>query len=530
MEHKVLRKTNQEGSQSLTDSDLARWLSTRHSECIHVAYANAKHLFKVFEIHSQTTELTSADLGKESIKVLKKLAKAKILKGIELPYNELRDTQNSDPEWLLVSVNCSDINELIKKRERLFLEGRGNPISTKTAATVWHEAGGRCMYSGCGCDLGSTPLTTKAARIAYLAHIVASNPDGPRGNESSHALSDDPENIMLMCDAHHRLIDRIDVEGHPTRHLRQMREAHTDRVRILLDSLQCPSAQIITLLADLAQTPTNVSRNELIDSILSRGLGPLPEIKNMVRRTQRDDRDRNEFWKNLLIEHDTDIRELINLTSNKPSQSSLTTADTLAVFPLHLVPMLILFGRIIGEARNVEIFQYNRDLRTWRWTSSSSSADNPFTLNTEHCNLSESKHTILSFELTANLDIDALPDQLKQAVIKKTANWIRVQSNCPDPNCIESSERLSDFTKLARQAINTVQDSWQSKHVHLFGICPASALFKVGQMLQAGHHSVFTVYDRPKGSMPFVPALQITGDKVRSVGSDLDSQHEINLR
>ena len=86
----------------------------------------------------------------------------------------------SQSDWTLLEAKVKDITALKKARDELF-----------------------------GQDLGSTPLTTKNARIAYLAHIVASDPDGPRGNESSHALSDSPENIMLMCDGHHRLIDRI---------------------------------------------------------------------------------------------------------------------------------------------------------------------------------------------------------------------------------------------------------------------------------------------------------------------------------
>ena len=49
---------------------------------------------------------------------------------------------------------------------------------------------------------------------AYIAHIIASNPDGPRGDEiRSHQLSDKIENMMIMCDKHHRLIDREDVLG-----------------------------------------------------------------------------------------------------------------------------------------------------------------------------------------------------------------------------------------------------------------------------------------------------------------------------
>ena len=94
------------------------------------------------------------------------------------------------------------------------------------------------MYRGCCEDLGITPLTTQSGRTGYLAHIIASDPDGPRGDSAtSHALSDEPENIMLMCDAHHRLIDRLDADSHPPERLQEMRRERSRMVRIALDGV-----------------------------------------------------------------------------------------------------------------------------------------------------------------------------------------------------------------------------------------------------------------------------------------------------
>lgn len=352
----------------------------------------------------------------------------------------------------------------------------------------------------------------------------------PRGNENSHALSDVPENIMLMCDGHHRLIDRIDVAGHQVSDLQLMREEHTTRVNFLLDSLQYPTIQLITLLADLAQVPTNVSKSELCSSALSRQFGPLPEIKHMIRRTQRDDRSRPGFWGHFLHEHESDIRELISFTSNRPSQNSSVKSDVLGIFPLHLIPVLVLAGRIIGEARNVEVFQYDRDLKTWHWPNPPSTSPSQFSVSHELCAGSGLEETILSFELTAELDISALPEELQVSVKEKTISWIRITNTDPGPNCINSKSQLDNFSALARQAIKTIQDSWRAKVIHVFGISPASTIFKFGQMLQAGNHSRCRVYDRPDGSNVFIPALDITGNDVRSVDIKIDQQHQISLR
>lgn len=514
----------------LSDLDMAAWLIQRNSNNTPVAFAHSKHLFKVYEQHLHPSQLITGDLGTETVKELKALSKKRVLKRIELAYDELISIDTANPEWVLLDAQVTDVAALKKTRDELFGQGRGKAISNNTAAKVWHDAGGRCMYRGCGHDLGATPLTTKTARIAYLAHIVASDPDGPRGNNNSHALSDNPENIMLMCDGHHRLIDRVDVTGHPEFDLKQMRDEHTDQVNMLLDSLKYPTAQIITLLADLAQIPTNVSKSALCSSALSRNLGPLPEIKHMLRRTQRDDRSRSGFWAHFLHEHESDIRELISFTSNRPSQTSFSTPDSLAVFPLHLVPVLVLAGRVIGEARNVEVFQYDRDLQTWDWKNHNSTPLHKFDISHEIDSDQNFEESILSFELTANLDIDSLPEYLALAVKEKKIGWIRIMCSNPSHNCIDSKDRLNAFSSLARKAINTIQDSWRSKKVHVFGVSPASALFKFGQMLQAGNHSIYRVYDRPDGAKSFVPALDITGNEVSSVSSGSEQKHKISLR
>lgn len=515
---------------SLSDTELADWLSIRQTTEKSVVYAYAKYLFKVYEQSAEPSQLVVGDLGTATVSVLKKLSKANMLKRIELPCDELAESETSKPDWTLLDAKVKDITDLKKARDELFGQGRGKAISPTTASKVWHDAGGRCMYRGCGQDLGATPLTTKTARIAYLAHIIASDPDGPRGNENSHALSDIPENIMLMCDGHHRLIDRIDVIGNPVSDLQMMREEHTAKVNFLLDSLKYPTIQLITLLADLAQVPTNVSKSELCNSALSRKFGPLPEIKNLIRRTQRDDRSRPGFWGHFLHEHESDIRELISFTSNKPSQNSFVKPDVLGIFPLHLVPVLVLAGRIIGEARNVEVFQYDRNLKTWSWPNPPTTSVSQFNISQELYCSSGMEEAILSFELTADLDISALPEELRHSIKNKNIGWIRITNTDPGPTCINSKSQLDNFSALARQAIKTIQDSWRVKLIHVFGVSPASTIFKFGQMLQAGNHSTCRVYDRPDGSNIFIPALDITGNSVKSICMDSDQEHQIDLR
>ena len=85
---------------------------------------------------------------------------------------------------------------------------RGRSPSLIARMVVWGRAGGRCQFAGCGKRLDGDLVTGDLNKNqSYLAHIIASDPGGKRGDPVlSHQLSDAPENLMLMCDPHHREI------------------------------------------------------------------------------------------------------------------------------------------------------------------------------------------------------------------------------------------------------------------------------------------------------------------------------------
>jgi hypothetical protein len=514
---------------TLKDEDLNQWLQIRYSNKHSVVLVYAGHRCKVFDEAIVDASLLAADPDKESLKTLKKLAKTCLLKRVELPANELRQAVTVNQTWIMLDATPDDVAEWMKKRDAFFGQGRGKAISESTSFLVWHAAASRCMYRGCSEDLGITALTTKKATRAYLAHIIASDPNGPRGETaSSHNLSDDHENIMLMCDGHHRLIDRIDEDGHSVELLRDMRREHVRMVRKMLDGLAFPRAQAITLLADIANIPTIISENNIRNSMLARQLGPLPDVFHAIRRTQRDDRLRLSSWENILHEHELAIRDFVVQFGS--GSSRCLTSDAMAVFPLHLIPILVLAGRIVGEARPVEVFQYDRHRKSWQWDL----AAIPQPANAFQVNDPSDTHAdevLLSIELTASVDERALPEAIASQVQNGSIPWVRVTATQPDPGCISHPDDLVQFTTVARKAIKIIQDGIRPSRVHLLGVSPASTLFRFGQLLQAGHHPAYNVYDRPDRDTQFKPGLSIEGQQVICAApSDNNHTKTIQLR
>ena len=117
-------------------------------------------------------------------------------------------------------------------------KGRGASISVPTGNQVLLDAHGRCMFEGCGADLTEDPVTHERGNFATLAHNVASSERGTRGVlHLSGELADDPENILLLCDTHHRLVDTIARVDYPASVLSAMRRRFCETAAELLDGL-----------------------------------------------------------------------------------------------------------------------------------------------------------------------------------------------------------------------------------------------------------------------------------------------------
>ena len=84
---------------------------------------------------------------------------------------------------------------------------RGKGPSLTTKMILFAKSGGRCQFEGCNKYLLRDDITSEELNDANIAHIVASSSNGPRGACNSHELSDDINNLMLLCKTHHKLVD-----------------------------------------------------------------------------------------------------------------------------------------------------------------------------------------------------------------------------------------------------------------------------------------------------------------------------------
>jgi len=499
---------------NLSDQELAVWLDRCLTQKHRVAYVTAGYLCKLVDLDEASLVLHPADPGSKAKSSLKKLVSKGLLYGLDMGLEALLSAHTADSTWAYVLVQSKpQVDVFIATRDGLLgrTSGRGPEISEKTAQKVWADAGARCMFEGCAHDLSEIALWTKAARVGYLAHIVASDPEGPRGSQTdSHRLANVPDNIMLMCDEHHRLIDSFAPQFYTAEILNEMRQSHRDIVRNYLNSLAFPRIKAVTLHANLANVPTYFHDSELIEAIVATRRAMEPGVVHYVRRrSQRDDRHLPEFWYQYLREHEHHIRELV---TGFNSSSGLST-ENLAIFPLHHIPTLVLAGRVMGEAQAIQVFQYDKVRKTWAWDPKANPPSSG-TFNISPLPAVRADEVLITLELSAILDEDSLSPEFRSAVDSGEIPWIRVTTSKTGADCIGCPEDLEQFSQAARKAIVHAQDVMRVAKVHLIAISPASTVFRFGQMLQAGHHPEYVVYDRAGRDFKFVPALSITGHHV----------------
>lgn len=503
----------------LDDVALAEWLKQQKKDGNEVVLVRAGTTCKVYEKADTRGVLQCVDPEGKSKSVFKALARHRRLFTVAIPPSEMAEATTVDAAWVPQEMSEQDIEDFLEQRKVHLgrVEGRGEAITPDTANQVWADAGGCCMFQGCGHDLSVVPLYNKGARIAYLAHIIASDPCGPRGtDEDSHRLSNVPENIMLMCDAHHRLIDSFAPDRFDAQRLRDMRRHHTAKVRSYRAAMRHRVAQVVTIFGDIGATPTHFPDSEFMEALLSEELSMHPEVKRHLVYQSRDDRTAPGFWGNYLREMQLQIGLMVQSLS-RPSASS---PDELAVFPLHHSATLVLAGRIVGEARRVRVFQPSRRRRSWLWNGDAEAQPAGTFKVIGHTDLPVDE-VLLTVELTAHLDEGSIPENLTTTVASGAIPRIRLMTDAPNGECLQRKEDLDQVMGVARSVINDIQDKMHARRVHLLVVAPASAAFSIGQLLQAGHHAAFTLYDRANWELPFREAFTINGHSVvPPAGSD----------
>lgn len=401
-------------------------------------------------------------------------------------------------------------------------KGRGEKLKPAQESEFGIQCAWRCQFSGCGKDLMRQSATGVASKSSYFAHIIASFPGGPRGDTNlSHQYAADVSNYMLLCDECHRRIDREDPDVFRIDVLRKMREDSIFEVRRLLDSLQYKETIPVCFVGNITGQAPQIDWRDVEEGLWTRKLRMAPGLhpyRFLQNSWHQHDPHSPSYWVTLLEGLGGELSELKKLLN---LDLGARDGKHFSILPLHGTSVLVLAGRLFGEAASTTVLQFRRQLPKLKW-----GVDNgvmqpaKFRVNRLRTPVAGDEEACLIVSVTFAIDKSRLSTSLFNDDFLLPALEITTDETLSS-EILDRPENLDALSTAMSEAVRVLQDEWGMKKVHLVIGSPASGLFRFGQKLQARHHAVYICYESLPGggSTPFLPTIEISSNEVRAVGA-----------
>jgi hypothetical protein len=367
-------------------------------------------------------------------------------------------------------------------------------VPDKVKLRIWGKAAGRCQYEGCNHPLWLDTLTQAEFNVAHLAHIIADSPEGPRGHPVlSEELKADLSNLMLLCDVHHRLIDKEDVAGHPVERLQAMKALHERRIEITTAIGPDKQSHILLYGANIGLHSSPLSFGKAADAMLpDRYPSDLHPLTLGMINSSFTDRDAA-FWQ---LEN-SHLRNMVaQQVRPRLAQGSISH---LSIFALAPQPLLMLLGFLHSDIPAAEVYQLHREPLDWRWQ------DRPagFRLVVE-----EPEQTSGPPALVLSLSATITDDRIR-AVLDDATIW-RVTTPAPNNDLLKSREQAREFRTQLRVLMDRIKLRHGEKaEIHIFPAMPVAFAVDLGRIIMPKADLPLRIYDENKAGGGFLHALEL---------------------
>lgn len=432
--------------------------------------------------------------------------------------DEITIEQLSSVDELRETVEKSR-KERLKKTDlkRLFAEaekgkkkkvGRGDGFTVKTARKVFDDSSMRCMFEGCAARLDQNNLTGDDAYFGYLAHIVASSEQGPRGEVGLSAkLSNEPSNVMLLCDTCHRLIDRVACADFPASRLNAMRKRFVEDKNALLDLLAHRPVDTYTLIwpvnGQVISPPSLKEINGCLAVSGFRSNGNPQIVEDSNNSSFRDDKS-VDFWQTM--------PRSLRAACQRIEQSSQSSGHTFGLFAMGPMATLVGLGALIGNKNNAIPMLRFRDSEQWTWPRETPLPPN---LKVQIPDKMPGDAAVVSVCLTSSPPSFEIVS--KEICQKLSCSKVTVSVESPSNGCLGNPNELKTFQSKMNSLLHKLACEHGIKEVHLLVCASNAACISFGRSVEQYHPRVI-VYDFD-GDGVLQPRLEISpGDEGPQVG------------
>lgn len=373
---------------------------------------------------------------------------------------------------------------------------RRRPLPDKVKNIVWGRAAGRCQYTGCNALLIGDEVSGAAdANAAYIGHIIADSADGPRGDPVlSPKLAQEPNNLMLVCDRHHRVFDREMVAEHPVDVLMAMKRRHEDRIRTVTAIDEDLGSHVIRYAARIGTNESPVAKGDLKWSMIPDRY-PLDDGWIDLDLATLDLLDHEpDFWRIQVRNLRTGFAEKVRGRMERQEIRRMT------VFGLAPIPLLFELGRLISDIATADVRQLLRSPKGWKWDPKAP----PLQFNLL-------RPPSLVGQVALKLAISAsVVDERVHAVLGNDAAIWSIEAGEAHNDIMRSQADLAEFARLFRTTLDAIKVAHgENTIVHVFPAVPVSAAVEAGRSWQPKAHPALKIYDQNRKLGGFIFAHEL---------------------
>ena len=370
-------------------------------------------------------------------------------------------------------------------------------IPAKVASALWAKAAGRCQFRGCNKLLiGDLVAGKRTGKFGYIAHIVADEAGGPRGDAvRSPQLAQDIDNLMLMCPVHHKAIDVDYLADYPEDVLLAMKAEHEDRIEIVTDMDVDRVSHVVRFAATIGQRDTLVTTRSIF-SAMPPDHHPAEGRTIDIELIGSERKDHEEaYW----IEQNENLERLFaRKIKERIEQREIRQ---LSVFALAPQPLLIRLGTLLGDIVPVSVHQKHREPDTWKWLP-----DQPriaYKVN----EYSGRKDVPVALKLALSATVN--DERITSVLGEDTAIW-SITCDQPGNDIMRRRDDLSAYKKLLRDLFDRIKAyHGEGALLHVYPAVPASAAVEPGRVWMPKADLAMKIYDQNRTAQAFVPTITI---------------------
>jgi hypothetical protein len=317
---------------------------------------------------------------------------------------------------------------------------------------------------------------------AFVAHIIAATPEGPRGHRTlSYELANSLDNLMLLCHRCHTLIDDEDEKGHPVERLRAMKQTHERRVAMVTGIAPDQSTTILMYAARIGENDCLIAPRLAKQAVLpERYPSEEPISLELVRCDYRDSDP--EYW---TFQVDNLRRQFDRKVASRIQEGGIGHVSTFAVGPQ---PLLIELGRLLSDIAYVDVLPLAREPKGWGWREEGQP------IRFHEAKRAGTGPVALKLGISA-----AIADSRIERVLGDDATIYAINAELPGNDILCHKASLAAFRDRARAMLARIaHENPAAEAIHVFPAVPVAMAVELGRVWMPKADLPLLIYDEDR--------------------------------